>query len=135
MNDKEKLATARKLFGDWERRDWDAILDSFAPDGALHSMMTDPVSGRPALEKLFGGFKDAIEALSIEIEYLGIIDDAVISVRKDRMTVGGRQGELPAVGVIHFDDNGKIRLWREYFDRATMLREMGADKDWIERDA
>lgn len=131
MNSNEKIAAARKMFAAWDARDWDAIIDSFAEDGTMHSMMKEPVTGRAAMVKLFDGFKDSVEALTLEIEHIGVIDDAVVAVRTDRMTVNGKQGALPAVGVIYYDDNGKIRLWREYFDRATMLREMSADKDWV----
>lgn len=131
MNDSEKLAAAKKMFAAWEARDWDGIIASFAEDGSLHSMMLEPVTGRAALQELFDGFKDCIEALTIEIEHIGIIDGAVISVRTDRPTVNGKQGALPAVGVIHYDENGKISLWREYFDRATLLNEMGVDQDWV----
>jgi limonene-1,2-epoxide hydrolase len=131
MNDTEKLAAAKKMFAAWEARDWDAIIASFAIDGIMHSMMVEPVTGREALEKLFEGFKDSIEALTIDIEYIGVIDGAVISVRTDRPTVNGKQGALPAVGVIHYDENGKISLWREYFDRATLLNEMRVDQDWV----
>jgi limonene-1,2-epoxide hydrolase len=95
-------------------------------------MMSEPVSGHEALQKLFAGFKDSIEALTIDIEYMGVIDGAVISVRTDRVMVNGREGALPAVGLILYDENGKIELWREYFDRATLLREMGVNQDWAE---
>ncbi len=130
MNNREKLAAAKQMFAAWDARDWDRIIDCFAPEGSMHSMMKEPVTGRDALEKLFDGFKDSIEALTLDIEHIGIIDDAVIAVRTDRMTVNGKRGALPAVGVIYYDENGKIRLWREYFDRATMLNEMRTNSDW-----
>ena len=60
MNDVEKLADARQMFANWEARNWSEIIDSFATDGTLHSMMSEPVSGRVALEALFDGFKDVI---------------------------------------------------------------------------
>jgi limonene-1,2-epoxide hydrolase len=94
--------------------------------------MSEPVSGQEALQELFAGFKDSIEALTIDIEYMGVIDGAVISVRTDRVTVNGRQGALPTVGLILYDEDGKIELWREYFDRATLLSEMGVNQDWVE---
>ena len=132
MNDSEKMEAARQMFAAWEARDWDGIIARFAGNGTLHSMMSEPVTGHEALQELFAGFKDSIEALTIDIEYLGVIEGAVISVRTDRVTVNGRQGALPTVGLILYDDNGKIELWREYFDRATLLSEMGVDGDWVQ---
>ena len=131
MNDLEKMEAAREMFAAWEARDWDGIIARFAPNGTLHSMMSEPVTGHRALHELFDGFKDSIEALTIDIEYLGVIDGAVVSVRTDRMTVNGRQGALPAVGLIIYGEDGKIDLWREYFDRATLLEEMGVNQDWV----
>jgi limonene-1,2-epoxide hydrolase len=132
MNDSDKLEAARQMFAAWEARDWDGIIARFAANGTLHSMMSEPVTGHEALQELFAGFKDSIEALTIDIEYLGVIEGAVISVRTDRVTVNGRQGALPTVGLILYDDNGKIEHWREYFDRATLLSEMGVDSDWVQ---
>lgn len=131
MNDSEKMEAVRQMFAAWEARDWEGIIARFASKGTLHSMMSEPVTGHEALQELFAGFKDSIEALTIDIEYMGVIDGAVVSVRTDRVTVNGRQGALPTVGLILYDQNGKIRLWREYFDRATLLREMGVNKDWL----
>jgi len=132
MNDSEKMEAARQMFAAWEARDWDGIIARFAANGTLHSMMGEPVTGHEALQELFAGFKDSIEALTIDIEYLGVIEGAVISVRTDRVTVNGRQGALPTVGLILYDDDGNIELWREYFDRATLLSEMGVDSDWVQ---
>jgi limonene-1,2-epoxide hydrolase len=132
MNDSEKMEAVRQMFAAWEARDWDGIIACFATNGTLHSMMSEPVTGHEALQELFAGFKDSIEALTIDIEYLGVIEGAVISVRTDRVTVNSRQGALPTVGLILYDDDGNIELWREYFDRATLLSEMGVDSDWVQ---
>ena len=130
MTSEEKINMTRQMFNDWEARDWDSVLGRFAENGALHSMMSDPVVGHDALKQLFDGFTDLVEALTIDIEHIGIVDDVVVTIRVDRPTVRGKQGRLPAVGVFEYDSQGKILLWREYFDRPTMLSEMGAGEDW-----
>lgn len=131
MTDDEMIEATRRMFRLWAARDWDGVVDQFASDGVLHSMMSDPVVGHDAIAAVLAGFKDSIESLSFEIERIGVIDGAVVTVRVDSPIVEGRQGSWPAVGVFEFDDDGKVRLWREYFDRAQMLHEMQADSDWM----
>ena len=47
----------------------------------------------------------------------------VINERVDRFNMGGRWVELPLAGVFEIK-NGKIALWRDYFDLATFQKAM-----------
>ena len=47
--------------------------------------------------------------------------DTVIAERVDRIRVGEKWIELPCCGVFHLRD-GKIALWKDYFDLATYTR-------------
>jgi limonene-1,2-epoxide hydrolase len=40
----------------------------------------------------------------------------VMNERTDRFRVGDRWVELPVAGVFVVDDDGRISLWRDYFD-------------------
>jgi limonene-1,2-epoxide hydrolase len=44
------LDTAQNMIGAWNRMDWDEVVALFADDGVLHSVMQDPIVGRPAIE-------------------------------------------------------------------------------------
>ena len=49
--------------------------------------------------------------------------DAVMNERNDRFLVGDRWIELPVAGLFVLRD-GKIALWRDYFDLGTFERAM-----------
>lgn len=54
----------------------------------------------------------------------------VMNERTDRFRSGEREMALPVAGVFELDDDGKICLWRDYFDYATLERQMaGSDTD------
>ncbi|HEY5110454.1 MAG TPA: limonene-1,2-epoxide hydrolase family protein [Acidimicrobiales bacterium] len=48
----------------------------------------------------------------------------VMNERTDRFEVGERRIDLPVAGVFELDDDGKICLWRDYFDYGWFEREL-----------
>jgi len=48
----------------------------------------------------------------------------VIAERVDRTKAGHKAVDLPCTGVFELE-NGKIKVWRDYFDLATYARAMG----------
>lgn len=53
--------------------------------------------------------------------------NTVMNERVDRFRAGDRWMDLPVVGVFELDDAGKIALWRDYFDMATLSDQLGAE--------
>jgi limonene-1,2-epoxide hydrolase len=51
------------------------------------------------------------------------IGSTVINERLDRFQIGDGWLELPIAGVFHIDDDGKIALWRDYFDMGSYMRQ------------
>ena len=50
--------------------------------------------------------------------------NTVMNERTDRFRIGDQWIELPVAGVFEVDDDGKIVLWRDYFDMATFTDQM-----------
>jgi limonene-1,2-epoxide hydrolase len=50
----------------------------------------------------------------------------VMNERTDRFRVGEKWIELPVAGVFEIDADGKIALWRDYFDMATFNDQLAA---------
>ena len=48
----------------------------------------------------------------------------VIAERLDRTKAGEKGVDLPCTGVFELEE-GKIKVWRDYFDMATYARGMG----------
>ena len=129
MTDTEKLDLAREMFAAWDTLDWDQVVDLFADDGVLHSVMQEPVVGRAAIAERMAILGAKSERLTLHIKALGIIDGRVFAERVDDFDYDGHHGEVPVVGILRMDD-GKVTEWLEYYDRPTLLAGMGITDDF-----
>jgi len=127
--DEEKLAVANEMIQAWNDMDWDKVVNLFAEDGVLHSVMIDPIVGRESLEKRMQHMGEGLEEIELKIQHLGVIDGVVFMERIDDFTYNGHEGEVPVVGVVEIED-GKVQEWREYYDRAELLEAMGVETDF-----
>ena len=105
----------------WSNLQADELVDYFAEDGIYHNMPAEPVQGRENLTKFIGGFlaswtKTTWDTLNVMGE-----GDVVIAERLDRTEVGEIKVDLPCCGVFEMED-GKIKVWRDYFDMATFTK-------------
>jgi limonene-1,2-epoxide hydrolase len=50
----------------------------------------------------------------------------VMNERTDRFRVGGRWAEVPVAGVFELDGEGRITLWRDYFDLPSFQAQFAA---------
>lgn len=126
-SEQQKIAVVREMADAWAKQDWRKVGDLFAEDGVLHSMMIDPVVGREAIYSRISALGAGIGEIVLDIDHIGVIDGKVFIERWDRFTYNGKKGEVPVVGVISIGDDNLITLWREYYDRSHLLREMGVE--------
>jgi len=49
--------------------------------------------------------------------------------RVDEFVIRGKAGSAPVVGVLEFEGS-LIKVWREYYDRAHLLKAMGLVEDF-----
>lgn len=123
--DASRIAVAKDMIAAWKNADWKHAADLFAEDGVLHSMMAEPVVGRAAVyERIAGLGKGAPAGVTLDVTHMGVIDGLVYMERTDRFVYNGHAGAVPVVGVLDIRD-GKVKEWREYYDRAELLKEMG----------
>jgi limonene-1,2-epoxide hydrolase len=124
----EKLATVERMIQAWNDRDWERVYELFARDGVLHSMMLPPIVGREAIKKRLGALAADISRIELRVRHLGVIDGAVFVERVDDFVYRGKHGAVPVVGVIEVE-NGFVKVWREYYDRAQLLKAMGLEQE------
>jgi limonene-1,2-epoxide hydrolase len=122
--DAEKLAVVREMLAAWHALDWEKVYALFAEDGVLHSMMMEPVIGRDAIRERLGRLTPGISRIDLKVRAIGVIDGLVFVERVDDFVHNGHAGAVPVVGVLEVE-GGKVKAWREYYDRAQLLREMG----------
>lgn len=115
----------RDFIAAWSRLDAEELVGYFCEDGTYHNMPTAPVSGRAALRGFISAFLK--DWSSTEWDVLNLISrgDVVIAERLDRTVVGGKPVNLPCCGVFEMQD-GKIKVWRDYFDMGTYVSALRA---------
>jgi limonene-1,2-epoxide hydrolase len=124
--DAQKLKTAKEMIRAWDTLDWAKVVDLFSDDGVLHSMMVEPVVGKAAIRERITALGAGIRRIELKVAHIGIIDGRVFIERVDDFDYKGHAGTVPVVGVLEIE-NGHVRVWREYYDRAQLLHAMGAD--------
>jgi len=119
--DNEKII--REFIQAWSRLDAKELASYFTDDGVYHNMPTGPVGGRENVEKMIAGFISTWTETEWDILHLVSDGDVVIAERLDRTRAGDKAVDLPCTGVFEMD-NGKIRVWRDYFDLGTYAKGM-----------
>ena len=105
----------------WSRLDADELVNYFTSDGVYHNMPAAPVSGHDSLKPFIAGFIGGWTRTDWDILNLMEQGDIVIAERLDRTMVGDISVDLPCCGVFEMED-GKIKVWRDYFDMATYTK-------------
>lgn len=113
----------REFIGAWSRLDPAELASYFTEDGVYHNIPTGPVGGRDAVEQMIRGFIASWTKTEWEIVTLMSRGDVVIAERVDRTQAGDKSVDLPCVGIYEMVD-GKIKVWRDYFDLATFTSAM-----------
>ncbi|MEO1079536.1 MAG: nuclear transport factor 2 family protein [Pseudomonadota bacterium] len=119
------LVVAHRMVNAWNALDVDAITELFAEDGRFQSMMNaDALVGRDAIRAHLAGLLDGATYLELKLQNVAEANGVVFLERVDEFTYKGKDGRVPAVAVLVISD-GHVAEWREYYDRPSLLREMG----------
>ena len=118
----------RDFIAAWSRLDPEELVGYFAEDGTYFNMPTTPVTGQENLRKFISGFLRSWDKTHWEILNLLAEGDVVMVERMDRTVVGGRPVDLPCFGIFEMED-GKIKVWRDYFDLATFTSALAPPSD------
>jgi limonene-1,2-epoxide hydrolase len=132
LTDEQKIAAGREMAAAWKAIDWRKVADMFTPDGVLHSMMVEPIVGREAIYKRVSGLGDGLDSITLNISHMGVIDGILYMERVDEFVIRGRAGSAPVMGVLEFE-GPLIKVWREYYDRAHLLKNMGLVEDFDQK--
>ncbi len=119
MSDNEQVIT--DFIAAWSNLDAEELVDYFTEDGVYHNMPMEPVQGRDKLKQFIGGFIANWTRTTWDTINIVGDGDIVIAERLDRTEVGDVKVNLPCCGVFEMED-GKIKVWRDYFDMATFTK-------------
>lgn len=119
----DNVAIITEFVEAWSRLDADELADYFTEDGCYHNMPMGPVAGRENVRDMIAAFTSDWTATQWDLLNIMGSGDVVIAERLDRTQAGEKAVELPCTGVFEMED-GKIKMWRDYFDLATYTRAM-----------
>ncbi len=107
----------------WSELDAHKLASFFTEDGTYFNMPAKPVSGRANVEQFIAGFIANWTETTRDILNITEQQDIVYCERMDRTKTTQGDVDLPCFGVFEMQD-GKIHVWRDYFDMNTFARAM-----------
>lgn len=114
----------RRFIGAIERLQLEEALALVSDDVVYDNVPFGPVTGPDAIRATLGPFVGGYDEVEWVVRHQvaqGTIDDGVVcNERVDRFRRGDEWHELPVAGVFEVR-GGRITLWRDYFDRGTLL--------------
>ena len=106
-----------------ERKDISAAAEMVAEDVSYENMPISPVVGREGLTQVLEMFLGSAHEVEWQIVSQFEIGNTVVNERLDRFQIGDGWLELPIAGFFRIDDEGRIALWRDYFDMGSYQRQ------------
>ena len=102
-----------------EARDLDAVAALVTDDIEYDNVPIGKVHGPDGVRKvLSGGVTEAASQVEWVVHRQVAAGSTVMNERTDRFLVGGRWIEIPIAAVFEVRD-GRVSLWRDYFDLET----------------
>ena len=112
-----------------EAQDIDAAIDLLADDISYENMPVSPIAGKDAVRATLEGFLGVASRIEWPVTRQMTSGSTVVNERLDRFQIGDGWLELPVAGVFEVDSDGRICLWRDYFDMASYTRQLAALTD------
>jgi limonene-1,2-epoxide hydrolase len=119
MNENEQII--REFVAAWSNLNAAELVDYFAEDGVYYNMPAEPVQGKDNLQGFIGGFIGNWSSTDWIIVNLLADGDLVMVERLDKTRVGDKEVDLPCFGIFEMEQ-GKIKVWRDYFDMNTYIK-------------
>jgi limonene-1,2-epoxide hydrolase len=123
MTTDRNVATITGFVAAWTRLDPDELASYFAEDSCYHNIPVGPVVGRDNVRVMIAAFTADWTATQWDLPNIVGAGDVVIAEQLDRTHAGDNAVDLPCTGVFEMED-GKIKVWRDYFDMATFTSAM-----------
>jgi limonene-1,2-epoxide hydrolase len=119
-------ATVSDFLAALERLDVDAALDLASDDIVYQNVPLRPAHGITAVEKQLRWMFGHCTGFEARIHHLAVDGPIVLTERTDVLKFRAWEAEFWVCGTFEVRD-GRVVLWRDYFDWATFLRPGTAD--------
>ena len=121
--------TVREFIARICRKDLEGACELVTDDVEYDNVPMGKQHGPDGIRELLGPLVAAggsVEETEWVIHRQASTGNVVMNERTDRFRVGDRWAELPVVGVFELADDGRIALWRDYFDLASFQTQFAA---------
>ncbi len=106
-----------------QRMDLDAACELVSDDVEYDNVPMGMVSGPDGIKSILGPMVGMLDEVDWVVHRQIASDTLVLNERTDRFGKGGKWMDLPVAGVFEVHD-GKITLWRDYFDLTSMTNQL-----------
>ena len=114
----------RRFLALWATREAGAMAACFAEDGVYDNVpMKMPYNGRQAILAWLNWCFEHLTRIDVEVLNIACNGEWVLSERVDTHVIGDKHMPLPVMNACRIVD-GKIVMFRDYFDRVT-VKELG----------
>lgn len=134
-----RLAIVEKHVRRENQHDLEGVMATFGENAGYHDEpWSERHEGRDSVRAYYEGLLRALPDLRIDVQQRHVTDEHVIlEVVISGTHIGawrglpgtGRHVEFPLCAVYAFDDQGKLAWERIYYDRATVLQQIGIFRD------
>ncbi len=107
----------------FDRLDYEFVASGYAEDGVLHFVQRAPIHGRPEILAFFLRQFEPIENTRIEIKNVIESGNLVMVERIDHYEYQGIPISCPVANAAELED-GKITIWREYYDQQFAVKQV-----------
>jgi limonene-1,2-epoxide hydrolase len=109
-----------------EAKDLDAAMALAADDIEYDNVPMETAYGAAATRTMLESFVAMSEEIEWIVHHQVAARDIVMNERTDRFRSGDRWLEIPVAGVWRVED-GRITLWRDYFDLEGLMKQMSGE--------
>jgi limonene-1,2-epoxide hydrolase len=105
------------------RMDLDAACELVSDDVEYDNVPIGKVYGPDGIKGVLGQMVGSLDEVDWVIHRQVAVGDLVLNERTDRFGMNGKWMDLPVAGVFEVHD-GRITLWRDYFDMTTFTNQL-----------
>ena len=120
------LETVNEFLARICRFEIDGACELVADDVEYDNVPMGKNHGPQGIKDLLGPMVGGVDEADWVVRREAATANIVMNERTDRFRVGEKWIELPVAGIFELADDGKIQLWRDYFDLEDFNRQMTA---------
>jgi limonene-1,2-epoxide hydrolase len=125
-NQSDYIAVAKQFFAAWAKQDHPAVLKLIHDDVEYQNMpFTEIMRGKDAIATFMSKFGRGMANIHVDLRNIVQSGNVVFHEGIENYERKGKKVALPYAGVFEFKD-GKIIGWRDYFDYATLEKQLAA---------